>query len=67
MVKGGALLALLRASAAVQSESRTQEIKKITASHAVNFLSTSAVEAPNKIPRFRLQRVLQALCFCSLV
>lgn len=49
MVKGAALeLAFERPKPEVQSDNNTQDTKKITASQAVNFLSTSAVDVPNK-------------------
>lgn len=44
---GGTKRDLLRLNTPVHKERTTQDIMKITARYAVNFLRTSAVEVPN--------------------
>lgn len=47
-MKGAAVGTAERPRAVVQTERRMHAIKKIAASHAVNFLRTSAVEVPKR-------------------
>jgi hypothetical protein len=48
IVNGAVLSFFDRPSAEVHKDKRTQDNKKKNASHAVNFLRTSAVDVPNK-------------------